>query len=67
MKICQICAVDFTLKTFLLSIVDALVSKGNEVVSVCIEELRVAGYEIEPIAISRSFNILSHFRSTLAL
>ena len=63
---------DFTLKTFLLPLIDAQISKGNEVVAVCTEgkytkELRIAGYEIESIAISRSFNIFSHLRSTLAL
>ena len=68
MKICQICAVDFTLKTFLLPLIDAQISKGDEVVAVCTEgkytkELRSAGYEIESIAISRSFNVISHLKS----
>ena len=72
MKICQICAVDFTLKTFLVPLVDAQLNRGHEVVSVCTkgkytEELRAAGYQIKSISISRSFNVLSHLKSTYKL
>jgi glycosyltransferase involved in cell wall biosynthesis len=69
MKICQICAVDFTLKTFLLPLIDAQISEGNEVISVCsdgkyIKGMLERGYRIKTISISRNMNIISHIRST---
>lgn len=72
MKICQICAVDFTLKTFILPLIDAQQNAGFEVTSVCsggkyTEGMRNAGYAIESISISRSLNILEHIRSTYLL
>jgi glycosyltransferase involved in cell wall biosynthesis len=72
LKICQICAVDFTLKTFLLPLIDAQLAEGNEVISVCTEEkytqeMRNSGYKIKSIEISRSFNIFAHASSTYTL
>ena len=72
MKICQICAVDFTLKTFLLPLIDGLVSEGHEVISVCsdgkhIKNMKERGYKIEVLSISRSMNIISHAKSTFNL
>ena len=59
MKICQVCAVDFTLKRFILPLVDAQLKKGNDVISVCssgpyAKELSVRGYKVKTIAIARS-------------
>ena len=69
MKICQICAVDFTLKTFIVPLIDEQIKRGHDVVSVCsngkhTEELKEAGYQLKSINISRNFNILHHLRST---
>jgi glycosyltransferase involved in cell wall biosynthesis len=68
LKVCQVCAVDFTLKTFLLPLIDSQIIRGCEVISVCsygnnIKNLRDKGYEIKIIKFSRSFNVLSHLKS----
>ena len=69
MKVCQICAVDFTLKTFLLPLVDGHIANGNDVISVCsdgkhVKGMMEKGYKIKTISISRSMNIFFHIRST---
>lgn len=61
LKVCQLCAVDFTLKNFLLPLVDGMLDTGWEVVSVCsdgkeIAGLRAQGYCIVTISIARSLN-----------
>ena len=61
MKICQLCAVDFTLKHFLLALIDQQMKEGNEVISVCsdgpdIKSIRDQGYNVHNISISRSAN-----------
>ena len=68
MKICQICAVDFTLKTFLLPLIDAQIADGNDVISVCsdgkhIQGMLEKGYKIKTISISRNMNIIFHIKS----
>lgn len=35
MKVCQLCAVDFTLKNFLLPLIDGMQEKGWQVTAVC--------------------------------
>mgnify|MGYP000707583789 CR=1 FL=1 len=35
MKVCQLCAVDFTLNKFLLPLIDGHLADGNEVIAVC--------------------------------
>ena len=72
LKVCQICAVDFTLKHFLLPLIDGMQDAGWEVTSVCsdgpaVSELRSRGYRIETIDIARSYNLLQHVRSIWAL
>ncbi len=72
MKICQLCAVDFTLKTFLLPLIDGMRGRGWDVTAVCsdgphIAELRVAGYRIEPVSIARSMNPILAAQTLLAL
>lgn len=72
LKICQLCNIDFTLKHFLLPLVDRMQEEGWEVVSVCssgpyVQDLRKDGYFIETIHIDRSFNIFRHFKSVLIL
>ncbi len=72
LKVCQVCAVDFTLKHFLLPLIDAMKKEGWTVTSVCsdgpnIAELRAKGYIIEPICIARNFNVLRHFKTIICL
>lgn len=72
MKVCQLCAVDFTLRNFLLPLVDGMRSKGWDVTAVCsdgptIVEMRASGYTIETVAIARSMNPLFALMSLLAL
>ena len=73
LKICQLCAVDFTLKHFLLPLVDGLRDKGWSVTSVCsggkyVEEIQLRGYQYLPVSISRNMlNIFSHVRTVWLL
>ncbi|GAB3118128.1 glycosyltransferase family 4 protein [Novispirillum itersonii] len=72
MKVCQICAVDFTLKNFLLPLIDGMQDQGWQVTAVCsdgpfIPDLRARGYRIIPVPIARSMNPLLAARSVLAL
>lgn len=65
MKVCQVCAVDFTLYHFLLPLMRGLRDAGHEVVGVCADgpllaKVRAEGFRVEPAPISRSFNLLRH-------
>jgi glycosyltransferase involved in cell wall biosynthesis len=64
MKVCQLCAVDFTLKRFLLPLIDGMTEVGWEVTAVCsdgkeISGLRNQGYRIHTLPVSRSLNPFS--------
>jgi len=64
-KIAQLCAVDFTLRHFLLPLMEGLRAEGHEVVGICaegalLEPVRAAGFRVEPVMIERSFNLLRH-------
>ena len=72
MKICQLCAVDFTLYHFLLPLMRGLAACGHEVVGVCAEgplteKVRDAGFRVEAVPITRSTNLLHHWRAYSAL
>ena len=72
LKVCQLCAVDFTLKHFLLPLIDGMRDACWEVTAVCsdgpaIAGLREGGYDIETVHIERSFNLARHIGSTRAL
>jgi glycosyltransferase involved in cell wall biosynthesis len=72
MKVCQLCAVDFTLKNFLLPLIDGMRREGWQVIAVCsdgpfVEDLRRRGYAIDTVPIARSMNPLAALRSTRAL
>ncbi len=72
MKVCQLCAVDFTLKNFLLPLIDGMRREGWQVTAVCsdgpfVDDLRLRGYAIHTIPIARSMNPLAALRSTFAL
>lgn len=63
LKVCQLCAVDFTLDKFLLPLVDGMQAEGWDVVSVCsngpaISILRQRGHAILTVGIPRSLNPL---------
>ena len=58
LKVCQLCAVDFTLKHFLLPLIDGMEKEGWTVISVCsdgpyIGNLRKKGYNINGRGMSR--------------
>ncbi|WP_419901847.1 glycosyltransferase family 4 protein [Kiloniella sp.] len=68
MKICQICAVDFSLYHMLLPLMKGMRDAGHEVVGVCsdgplVEKIRAEGFRVETIEIERSLNIFSHIKS----
>jgi len=75
MKICQLCAVDFTLYHFLTRLMIGLEQAGHEVVGVCsggpyVAKARALGLRVEAVEIARSFNLLRHagaYRRLLAL
>lgn len=64
-KVCQLCAVDFTLQHFLLPLIDGMCEAGWRVKSVCsdgqyVEPLRKRGYDIVTVPIARSLNVFAH-------
>jgi glycosyltransferase involved in cell wall biosynthesis len=72
MKICQLCAVDFTLYHFILPLMRAEQAAGHEVVGVCsngpwLEKVRAEGFRTMPIPIARNLNPLRHWVSYLRL
>lgn len=72
LKVCQLTAVDFTLRKFLLPLIDAMNAAGWEVTAVCsdgpyIAGLQSSGYRVCTLPIARSLNLLAHVRSIIAL
>ncbi len=72
MKICELCAVDFTLYHFLLALMQEMVRTGHEVAGVSadgplLDEVRAAGLRVEVVPFSRSYNLASHLRAYRAL
>ncbi len=72
MKICELCAVDFTLYHFLLALMQEMVRTGHEVAGVSadgplLDEVRGAGLRVEVVPFSRSYNLASHLRAYRAL
>lgn len=68
MKICELCAVDFTLAQFLLPLMTALRARGHEVVGACgpgplVARATDAGFTVTPIPVSRSYDLAAHWRS----
>ena len=68
MKICELCAVDFTLYHFLLPLMQRLRAAGHDVVGACsdgpyLDRVIDAGFRVETIPIARSYNLVSHVRS----
>ena len=72
MKICQVCAVDFTLKRLIIPLIDAQLAQGDTVKSVCspgghVDDLKGHGYEIEAIPIARSLSPIKGLVTTWRL
>ena len=72
MKICQLCAVDFTLYRFLMPLIEAETEAGHEVVAVCadgplVARLREGGQRVETIAFTRRLISLDHLATYRAL
>ncbi len=68
MKICQLCAVDFTLYHFLLPLMRALRSAGHEVVGVCAEgpliaKVEAEGFRVERVPLVRGYDPRHHWRA----
>ncbi len=68
MKICQLCAVDFTLQRFLKPLMLAERDAGHEVIGVCADgpllaRVRDAGLRVETAPFSRDFNLARHARA----
>ena len=71
-RVCQICAVDFTVDKFLTPLIDGMIAEGWEVVNVCsngksVNNLRERGYTIQTIPIDRSMNPIKAIRSIIHL
>lgn len=65
MKICQLCAVDFTMRHFLPPLMEGMRAAGHEVVGLCsdgplLDAVRAKGFRIETVEIARSYNLLRH-------
>lgn len=72
MKVCQLCAIDFTLKKFIIPLVDGMQDEGWDVHCVCsdgkfIPDLLNQGYKIINIEISRSINPFRHILAVINL
>ncbi|MFN0043911.1 MAG: glycosyltransferase family 4 protein [Alphaproteobacteria bacterium] len=68
MKICQLCAVDFTLHHFLLPLMAGMKAAGHEVIGVCsdgalVPTVRATGIRIECVPIARSHDVRRHFET----
>ena len=72
LKVCQLCAVDFTLAHFLTALVDGMQTQGWAVTAVCsdgpfVRDLRARGYQIETLPIARGLNPVKHLVSLVRL
>lgn len=72
LKICQLCAVDYTLKYLLTPLIDGMRGAGWRPVAACadegaVAELRARGYEIIAINMSRGLNPFRQLAAVLRL
>jgi glycosyltransferase involved in cell wall biosynthesis len=72
MKICQLCAVDFTVEKFLLPLIDGMEATGWEVTTICsdgpaIPLLSKRGYRFRTVSIARSMHPYKAIRSIFTL
>jgi glycosyltransferase involved in cell wall biosynthesis len=71
-RVCQLCAVDFTLEHFLLPLIDGMQAQHWQVCAVCsdgpaVASLRARGYLIKTVPISRSLNPLAALTALVRL
>lgn len=71
-KILQVCAIDETVKSLLLPLIDKLTAEGFDVIACCSygknsDELRDKGYKIENIEITRDIKFSSNIKSVINL
>ncbi|MDE0582096.1 glycosyltransferase family 4 protein [Planococcus sp. A6] len=72
MKILQVTAVDFTVKKFLLPLVDELENQNYKIHIACNvneigQDLEKNGYKIKHIPFTRDMNVFNHLKSLLAM
>ncbi|XKE94021.1 glycosyltransferase family 4 protein [Metaplanococcus flavidus] len=72
MKILQVTAVDFTVKKFLLPLVDELEQNDYEVHIACNvkeygKELKISGYNVKHIPFSRNMNVINHIKALIKM
>ena len=65
LSVCQLCAVDFTLRHFLTALIDGMQAEGWKVTGVCsdgdfVPRLREQGYRVRTLPIARGLNPLKH-------
>jgi glycosyltransferase involved in cell wall biosynthesis len=65
LHVCQLCAVDFTLRHFLTALIDGMRRHGWNVTGVCsdggfVPRLREQGYRVQTLPIARGLNPLRH-------
>ena len=71
-KICQLTAVDFSVKHFLMPLIDEMIKKNWDVTIVCsdgeyIRNLKTKSYKIKTVPIARSLNPFLFLRSLILL
>ena len=71
-KVCQLCAIDFTAKHFLLPLIDGMKQEGWSVTITCsngkfVAGMREDGYHVKTISIARSMNPFLVVRSLVDL
>ncbi len=72
LKVCQLCAVDFTLEKFLLPLVSKMLAQGWDVHSVCsagpaLDRIRTRGYKTHVIKIERGLFRIRHLSALIGL
>lgn len=72
MKVCQLCAVDYTVEKLLLPIIDGMKEEGWDVVIICsegsaISSLSKRGYQFRIASIARSMHPIKAIKSIIAL
>lgn len=72
MKVCQLCAVDFTVEKFLLPLIDEMEATGWHVTTICsdgpaIQNLSKKGYRFRTVSIARSAHPIKAIKSIIAL
>ena len=72
MKVCQVCAIDFTVEKFLLPLIDGMESVGWEVTIICsngpsVPILTNKGYRFRTVPIARSMNLFKGIRTIFIL